>query len=247
MYHIYIGSGLVFHGEALTDCVRGKYRDRLQTYRLTPENRVKEKEIVRQILANHKYDPLPIILEHKRKKQNYNTQTQKRKWARFTYVGKEIRFITKLFKDTNVTVAFTMNNTIGKRLSMEHKTQCKYDKSGVYQCKYDTSGVYQLTCPDCKMTYTGQTGRPFRIRFQEHMRDFKYSNRRSKFAQHLLEKGHAIGKTEYIMNIIHVTRKGRMLNTLESFHIHMETENQISNKLKTNGNEIFEAILQHDP
>jgi len=194
---------------------------------------------VRQILVNNKYDPLPIILEHKGKKRNHNTQTEKRKWARFTYVGKETRFITKLFKDTNITVAFTANNTIGKRLTTEHKTQCKYDKSE----------VYQLTCPDCKMTYTGQTGRPFKIRFQEHMRDFKYNNWRSKFAQHLLDKGHAIGKMGELMKIIHVTRKGRMVNTLESFHIYKKTkaENQINGKLTAKGNEIFEAILQHDP
>ena len=115
---------------------------------------------MRQILVNNKYDPLPITLEHKKKKRNHNTQTKKRKWARFTYVGKETWFITKLSKDTNVTVAFTTNNTIGKHLTMEHNTQCKYEMSG----------VYQLTCPDCKMTYTGQTGRPFKTRFKEHMR-----------------------------------------------------------------------------
>jgi len=99
------------------------------------------------------------------------------------------------------------------------------------------------------MTYTGQTGRPFKTRFQEHMRDFKYNNRRSTFAQHLLEKGHAIGKIEEIMKIIHVTRKGRMLNTLESFHIYKENkaENQINDKLTAKRNEIFETISQHDP
>jgi len=80
------------------------YRDRLQTYRLTPKNGDKEKETVRQILVNNKYDPLPIILGHKGKKQNHNTQTQKRMWARFTYIGKGTRFITKLFKDTNITI-----------------------------------------------------------------------------------------------------------------------------------------------
>jgi len=193
---------------------------------------------VRQILVN-KCDPLPITLEHKKKKRNHNTQTQKHRWTRFTYDGKETRFITKLFKDTNITVAFTMNNTIGMRLTMEHKTQCKCDKSG----------VYQLTCPDCKMTYTGQTGRPFKTRFKEQMRDFKYNNRKSKFAQHLLDNGHAIGNMKEIMKIIHVTRKGRMLNTLESFHIYKETkaENQINDKLTAKGNEIFEAALKHDP
>jgi len=43
---------------------------------------------------------------------------------------------------------------------------------------------------------------------------------------------------EEIMKIICITKKGRMLNTLESFHIHKETkaENQINNKLTAKGN-----------
>ena len=92
------------------------------------------------------------------------------------------------------------------------------------------------------------TGRPSKTRFKEHMRDFKYNNRRSTFAQHLLENGHAIGKMEQIM-IIHIARKGRMLNTLESFHIYKETkaENQINDKLTAKRNEIFETIIQHEP
>jgi hypothetical protein len=55
-----------------------------------------------------------------------------KKWAKFTYIGKDTRFITKLFKDTNVRIVFTTNNTIGKHLAMEQQTpQCKYDKSGM--------------------------------------------------------------------------------------------------------------------
>ena len=81
------------------------------------------------------------------------------------------------------------------------------------------------------------------------MRDFKYNNRRSTFTEHLLENGHAIGKMEEIMKIIHTARKRRMLNTLESFHIYKETmaKNQINEKLTAKRNEIFETIIQHDP
>jgi len=43
------------------------------------------------------------------------------------------------------------------------------------------------------MKYTGQTGQPFKVRFQEHLRDFKYKNNKSKFAQHLTDNKHAIG------------------------------------------------------
>jgi hypothetical protein len=99
------------------------------------------------------------------------------------------------------------------------------------------------------MTYTGQTGRPFRVRFQEHMRDFKYNNNKLKFAQHLLDNKHAIGKMEDIMEVIHMAKKGKMLDTLESFHIYKETraDNQINDKLTVRENTIFEAVVQEDP
>ena len=60
----------------------------------------------------------------------------------------------------------------------------------------------------------GQTGRTFKIRFQDHARDFKYNNNRSKFAQHLIDNKHAIGKMEDIMEVVHVTKKGKIMDTI---------------------------------
>jgi len=81
------------------------------------------------------------------------------------------------------------------------------------------------------------------------MRDFKHNNKKSKFAQYLLDEAHAIGNMDDIMKVIHIKGKGRMLNTLQSFHIYKETKagNQINNRLTTKENKIFEAILQHGP
>jgi hypothetical protein len=78
--------------------------------------------------------------------------------------------------------------------------------------------VYQLACTNCENKYTGQTGRPFKVRFQQHLRDFKYRNNWSKFTQHLLENKHEIGPMENIMHIIHITNKGKMMDT-EKFHV----------------------------
>jgi len=64
------------------------------------------------------------------------------------------------------------------------------------------------------MKCMGQTGRTFKIRFQDHARDFKYNNNRSKFAQHLIDNKHAIGKMEDIMEVVHVTKKGKIMDTI---------------------------------
>jgi len=48
----------------------------------------------------------------------------------------------------NVKIAFTTDNTTERILPTLHK-QVQY--------KYDKCGIYQLTCPTCKMKYTGHT------------------------------------------------------------------------------------------
>jgi hypothetical protein len=99
------------------------------------------------------------------------------------------------------------------------------------------------------MTYTGQTGRPFKTRFQEHVEDFKYNNRKSAFAQHLLDNGHSMGKMEDV--VVHIKNKGRMLNALENYHIYIYKEaiagNQFNDKQTSKCNKIFETVLKHDP
>ena len=54
---------------------------------------------------------------------------------------------------------------------------------------------------------------------------------------------------EDIMEVVHVTRKGKLMNTLECFHIYKETkaDNQINDRLTAKENAIFETIIQEDP
>ena len=95
------------------------------------------------------------------------------------------------------------------------------------------------------MKYVGQTGRPFKVRFQEQLRDLKYGNKKSKFAQHLLENKHPISPVENIMETIHITNKGRMMDTLERYYIFRETKLniQINDTLTVKPNIIFETIV----
>jgi len=58
----------------------------------------------------------------------------------------------------------------------------------------------------------GQTGGLFRIRFREHYNDYKYAKNRSKFAQHHIDKDHSFGPMNDIMGIMHIAKKGRILD-----------------------------------
>jgi hypothetical protein len=65
--------------------------------------------------------------------------------------------------------------------------------------------------------YVGLRGRPFKVLFHEHFRDFRFGNKKSKFTAQLLENRHAIGPMESIMETLHITNKSRMIDTIERF------------------------------
>jgi hypothetical protein len=99
------------------------------------------------------------------------------------------------------------------------------------------------------MKYTGETGISFSTLYHEHTRDSKYRNGKSTFAQHLLENGHAISPMEEIMETIHFTNKGRLMNTFEKFYIFRETRLniEINEKSTVKPNIIFDTIVKLDP
>ena len=144
-----------------------------------------------------------------------------------------------MFKNSNFKISFKTDNTIGKLFT--YNTNTKFNK-------FNKCGVYQLTCQDCNRKYIRQTDRPFHIAFQENFQDFKYGNAKSKFAKHLIDNRHSIAPMENIMEVLHITKKGNMMNTLERFHIYNVTklDNQINDKGTLKYNVIFDIIIQRD-
>jgi hypothetical protein len=53
------------------------------------------------------------------------------------------------------------------------------------------------------------------IKFQENFREYKHGNRKSKFAQHLLDSKHSICSMEDITEVLYIKSKGGISNTLE--------------------------------
>jgi hypothetical protein len=207
----------------------------MNTYSLSKEDKEDEKNTIKHIISNNKYNTTIInkLGKHKNNKKKCQPGT---KWAKFTYIGRETKFITKLFKDSSINITFTTRQTIKKLLT--HNPQSANDK-------FNNSGVYQLTCPDCHMKYIGQTDRSFRTRFSEHFRDYKYNNYKSKFAQHLLDSGHTIGPIDSIMDVLYTTNKGKLMDTIERFYIHKETHlnNQINDKNTVKPNFICDTLI----
>jgi hypothetical protein len=95
------------------------------------------------------------------------------------------------------------------------------------------------------LSSVGQTGRLFRTCFKEHTQDYRHGNHRSNFAKHLIDCQHTLHPIEDSMSILHISKKGKMLNTLEWFHIYKETknQNQINDRHTISPNAIFDALL----
>jgi len=53
---------------------------------------------------------------------------------------------------------------------------------------------------------------------------------------------------EEIMEVVHMKKKSKILDTLEKFYIYRETKlgNQINDKLTIQANPIFEVLVQHN-
>jgi predicted GIY-YIG superfamily endonuclease len=133
-----------------------------------------------------------------------NIKQQNTKWATFTYIGNEIKFVTKLFKNANIKRSYRANNTIGRPLG----------RNSPKDNKYDNAGVYKLKCTECEQYYVRQTGRNFKTRYKEHVRD---TNNRYNigYAEHVLNTGHSYGSIQDTMQITKVTNRGPIMDTIE--------------------------------
>jgi hypothetical protein len=69
----------------------------------------------------------------------------------------------------------------------------------------------------------------------------KHGSGKSKFAQHVIENGHAFGPIEGIMDTVHFANKGRLMNAIEGFYIFRETKlnNELNDKLTAKPSVIF--------
>ena len=76
--------------------------------------------------------------------------------------------------------------------------------------------------------------------------NFKYNSGNSKYARHLIENGHSIGPINESMTILPTINNGKMMDTLEKFHIYNITKanNQINDRNTVTQNILVDVVLQ---
>jgi hypothetical protein len=83
----------------------------MNTYRLNEENKHTEQHFIEQIVTSNCYDT-SIIKYFNKPGQKRSNNNNKELLAKFTYFGKETRIITKLFTETQIRIAYKVNNTV---------------------------------------------------------------------------------------------------------------------------------------
>jgi hypothetical protein len=98
---------------------------RLHTLPLNTNNKNKELSTITNIGLNNGYKKEDILQLYNKFKlrENNSDDTAKRqqKWVSLTYTGHYIRKITKLFKDTNIKIAYKSTTTLDKLLNEKQK------------------------------------------------------------------------------------------------------------------------------
>jgi hypothetical protein len=115
--------------------------------------------------------------------------------------------------------------------------------------KYKLSGVYRFKCGGCPYIYIWQTGRPFKTQYKEHIREIKNNGENSKSALHIQNTGHRCTNMEETLDVLHVQHEGRMMNTVESYHIYEAYKHgtQLNDALIEPYNPIFAIIRKNQP
>jgi hypothetical protein len=84
-----------------------------------------------------------------------------------------------------------------------------------------------MKCLDCPKKYIEQMGRAFNTRYKEHIYDIRSNNSNTEYANHILNTGHTYGPIDDVMEIMETGKKAKYLNTLEKYHIHRISKENI--------------------
>jgi hypothetical protein len=123
----------------------------------------------------NKYPPHTYLNTRTKQSKNMTPNTiQKQKWVTFTYIGKETRTITRLFKNTNIRIAYKTKNTI-----QNHLQPRKHDTN-----KYNNSGIYQVKCNSCQLRYIGQTDRNIKSTYRQYVQTARILNMHNTYWIH---------------------------------------------------------------
>ena len=90
----------------------------MNSYSLNEDNKKAKYNVIEQILTSNGCET-SIVKQFNKPAHKGNANNNKGSWAKFTYFRRETKFITKLFKETQIRISYKANNTTKKRLALK--------------------------------------------------------------------------------------------------------------------------------
>ena len=204
----------------------------------------KERNIIKQLAKANGYHNKTIDkIENKiRQKLNIkdnaninNNNPTEYKYTTITYYGHISNKIAKLFKNTNIKIAYKTDNKIINKITFENKLD-----------QHDKNGIYKIKCPDCNKYYIGQTKKKLKIRYSQHLNAFKKPNRyKSNLATHSINNNHMFPPINN-MTLIKSLPKSNKMNIWENMEIYKHQQNKTLIKeqiqIKTKQDDTFKLL-----
>ena len=158
-----------------------------------------------------------------------------KKWATFTYISPQIRKITNLFRNTNISIIYKCHNTIANRIKPPRE----------HTPPHNQLGIYQLICNTCNLSYVCQTSRRLSIRYKEHIRYIRSNNPQSAYALHILQNRHEYGLMDNTMTVLNHINNQSLLLPYEQYHIQAlhHNRNLIPEQSPGDTNPMFQAVI----
>ena len=227
---------------------------RLQNIPMSKENYENELNIIKYLTKKNGYKEGTVekmiknINKGKKKNSIEQDQISKEKYIGIPYNTALNKSIRKTFINSEYKIGFKTKNNAFDLINTKINRNLNHDQKD----KFNKSGVYEIKCSECDKFYIGQTGRSFKLRFNEHIQALKSNNKtsmKSNFAEHLLDKNHSYISLTSNMKILKVLNKGNLLDSTEEYYIYKENKlnssKLLNNQLYTR-NPIFEKITQLD-
>ncbi len=213
---------------------------------MTKDAQDQERKIIKQIAKANGYQTKTINKLENNIKQKINMKNNNNnidninqneyKYTTMTYYGHISNKIAKLFKNTNIKIAYKTNNKILNKITNNTDTQ-----------QHNKNGIYKIKCTDCNKYYIGQTKKKLKDRFKQHLNAFIKPNiYKSNFATHCINNNHTFPTIDN-MTLIKSLPKSNKMNIYENMEIYKHNHNKTlineQIQIKTKQDDIFKLTL----
>ncbi|CAH8866949.1 unnamed protein product [Trichobilharzia szidati] len=208
------------------NCVQTLFK-RVQTHCSTPELKRMEEKYLQTVFKKNGY-PQNFIKKCLKSNQNTNKKPSSKTTRKFIlpYMRNISEITARVLKPFDIDIAHKPVKSLNSILCKPKDPTEKGDKINT---------IYKINCMNCNKHYIGQSGRPLRIRIQEHKSAVKRHDMNSLVSMHADNYGH-----QFDWDHVKILNRGNTKSAREFLEAWYSSENAINKHI--NIDEVYQLI-----